>query len=110
MVFGLAGTYFLIYLGHQVLPSTWVLYTSYRYGWTVKQTGLSLAVVGIMAAIVQGGLTRVVVARIGERKATIIGLIVAALSYAGYGLATKGWMIFPVLVGGSLSGIAGPAV
>ena len=110
VVFGLAGTYFLIYLGHQVLPSTWVLYTSYRYGWTVKQTGLSLAVVGIMAAIVQGGLTRVVVARIGERKATIIGLIVAALSYAGYGLATKGWMIFPVLVVGSLSGIAGPAV
>src|SRR5688572_16786969 len=74
MVFGLAGTYFLIYLAHQVLPSTWVLYTSYRYNWTVGQTGLSLAVVGLMAAIVQGGLTRLIVPRIGERKATVIGL------------------------------------
>ena len=110
MVFGLAGTYFLIYVAHQVLPSTWVLYTSYRYGWTVGQTGLSLAVVGLMAAIVQGGLTRIVVGRIGERKAAIFGLAIGALAYAGYGLATEGWMIYAVLVFGSLGGITGPAV
>jgi MFS transporter, DHA1 family, tetracycline resistance protein len=110
MVFGLAGTYFLIYLGHQVLPATWVLYTSYRYDWTVRQTGLSLAIVGLMAAIVQGGLTRVIVRRIGERKATVLGLTIAALAYAGYGLATEGWMIYVILVFASLGGITGPAV
>lgn len=110
MVLGLAGTYFLIYFAHQVLPSTWVLYTEHRYGWNPKQTGLSLAVVGAMAAIVQGGLTRVIVARIGERKSAILGLAVAAVAYAGYGLATEGWMIYAVLVFGSLGGITGPAV
>src|SRR5262245_7406723 len=110
MVFGLAGTYFLIHLAHQVLPATWVLYTSYRYHWTVGQTGASLAVVGLMAAIVQGGLTRVVVQRIGEEKAAVLGMAIAALAYAGYGLASAGWMIYGILVFGSLGGITGPAV
>jgi DHA1 family tetracycline resistance protein-like MFS transporter len=110
MAFGLAGTYFLIYLAHQVLPSTWVLYTSYRYDWTVGQTGLSLAVVGFTAAIVQGGLTRIVVARFGEQKTAVFALIISAISYAGYGLATDGWMIYAMLVLGSLGGLTGPAV
>jgi len=110
MVLGLAETYFLFYLAHQVLPSTWVLYTSYRYHWSVGQTGASLAVVGLMAAIVQGGLTRVIVPRIGEQKATIVGLMLAAVSYAGYGLATEGWMIYAILVFGSLAGITSPSI
>src|SRR5438093_1882649 len=110
MVFGLTGTYFLIYLAHQVLPSTWVLYTDYRYHWTVGQTGLSLAIVGLTAAIVQGGLTRVIVRRIGEQKAATFGLAIAALSYAGYGVATEGWMIYAILAVGSLGGVTGPSV
>jgi DHA1 family tetracycline resistance protein-like MFS transporter len=110
MALGLAGTYFLIYWAHQSLPAVWVLYTSYRYQWTVGQTGLSLAIVGLMAAIVQGGLTRVVVRRLGEQRSALLGLAVAALSYAGYGLAPRGWMIYAILVVGSLGGITGPAV
>jgi DHA1 family tetracycline resistance protein-like MFS transporter len=110
MVFGLTGTFFLIHLAHQVLPSTWVLYTDYRYHWTVGQTGLSLAVVGLAAAIVQGGLTRLIVPRIGEQRATTVGLTIAAFSYAGYGLATEGWMIYAILAVGSLAGVTGPAV
>ena len=78
VVFGLAGTYFLMGLAHQVFPSTWVLYTSYRYGWTPRQTGMSLALVGMSAAIVQGGLTRAVIPRLGEQRAAIIGLTISA--------------------------------
>ncbi|HUR45857.1 MAG TPA: TCR/Tet family MFS transporter [Candidatus Saccharimonadales bacterium] len=110
VVLGLAGTHFLAYLGHQVLPSMWVLYTGYRYGWKPKQTGLSLAIVGIMAGVVQGGLTKIIVRRIGEQKALIFGLSVAALAYAAYGLATEGWMIYVILVWASLGGVAGPAI
>jgi DHA1 family tetracycline resistance protein-like MFS transporter len=110
MVLGLAGTYFLIYLAHQCLPAIWVLYTGYRYHWTVGQTGLSLAIVGLMAAIVQGGLTRFVVQRIGERTAALFGMGMGALAYAGYGLATQGWMIYLILIVGSLGGITGPAL
>lgn len=110
MVLGLTGTFFFIQLAHQALPNTWVLYTSYRYGWTVRQTGISLAIVGFMAAIVQGGLTGSIVKWMGEKKTAMLGLGVAALSYVGYGLATEGWMVYAILVIGSLSGVTAPAV
>ena len=110
MVIGLAGSYFLIYFAHQVFPSTWVLYTEHRYHWNTKQTGLSLAVVGATTMIVQGGLTRLVVARLGEKKSAILGLSIAAMAYAAYGLAAQGWMMYLILVFGSLGSITGPSI
>jgi len=109
VVMGLTGTFFLLHLGHAAVHSTWVLYTGYRYAWTVTQTGLSLAIVGVMAALVQGGLVRVIVPRLGERRAIVVGLVVSALTMAGYGLATQGWMLYPILAFGSLGGLTGPA-
>ncbi len=110
MAFGLAGTHFLFYLAHQVYPSIWVLYTGYRYHWTVGQMGLSLAIVGLTAALVQGGLTRVIIPRLGEKNAVALGLVICAMAYTCYGLATEGWMVYAILVVGSLGGITGPAV
>jgi DHA1 family tetracycline resistance protein-like MFS transporter len=106
----LAVTYFLIQLAHQVFPATWVLYTEYRYKWDPFQTGLSLAVVGVMVAIVQGGLTRVVVEKLGEKKTILTGLTIATLAYLGYGSATAGWMIYLILCFGSLGGVTMPTI
>ena len=44
-----------------MLPSVFVLYTGYRYGWDARQVGCTLAVVGVCSGIVQGGLVRPVV-------------------------------------------------
>ena len=110
VVFGLTGTYFLMNLAHQVFPSTWVLYTSYRYNWTPGQTGMSLAMVGLTSAIVQGGLTRAIIPRLGERRSVTIGLTISAVGLIAYGLATEGWMAYVVIALASLSGISGPAV
>jgi len=110
IAFGLAGTHFLINLAHQALPSTWVLYTGYRYQWTSKQVGISLAIVGLMAGIVQGGLTRIVVKKLGEAKTAILGLCIGVLNFAAYGLATEGWIIYVILFVGSIGGVMGPAV
>ncbi len=110
MVLALSGTYFLMSVAHQVLPATWVLYTGFRYGWNPLQTGLSLALVGLMAAIVQGGLTRAIVPRLGEKKATILGLSISAASFVLYGLATDGWMVYAIIVITCLGGIANPAI
>lgn len=110
VVFGLAGTFFLANFAHQVFPAIWVLYTSYRYQWSVGQTGLSLALVGLMAAIMQGGLTRVVIPRIGERRATLLGLGLLALGLIAYGLAPLGWMAYVLIVLVSPAGIATPAI
>ena len=110
IVLGLTATYFLMMLAHQTFPSTWVLYTSYRYHWTPGQVGASLAIVGAMAMIVQGGLSRRIIPALGERRSIIIGLTNATVFMIAYGLATQGWMIYTLLVVGSLGSIASPAV
>ena len=71
VVLGLTGTFFLHNLAHQALPSTWVLYTGYRFHWTSAQVGLSLAIVGLMAALVQGGLARRLIPALGERRSIV---------------------------------------
>ncbi len=110
VVIGLTGAYFLFYLAHQVFPATWVLYTGHRYSWTPGQVGASLAMVGLMAAIVQGGLTRSIIPALGERRSVIVGLALGVASYAAYGLATQGWMVYPIIAFGSLGGICSPAM
>jgi len=110
LIKGLSVTYFLSSFAHQVYPATWVLYTSYRYQWSPTQTGLSLGLVGLMSMIVQGGLTRIIIPKIGERNAAIWGLGIMIVAMIGYGLAPQGWMTYLIIVFGSLSGIATPAL
>jgi len=110
VVLGLTGTFFLIHLAQESIHSTWVLYTSYRYHWSSGQVGISLAIVGIMAAIVQGGLARRIIPALGERRSIIIGLINGTIVMLAYGLATQGWMIYAILAIGSLGSISMPAI
>jgi len=86
----LACVTFLYYVAHEVLPSTFVLYTTYRYDWTPRTVGLTLALVGICTAIVSGKLVGPIVARIGERRAALTGLACGAVAFAVYGLAPVG--------------------
>jgi DHA1 family tetracycline resistance protein-like MFS transporter len=108
-IFGLAGMQFLYLLGSLMLQSTWVLYTGYRYGWGPQQVGFSLMFVGVASAAVQGGLVRPILGRLGEQRGLAAGLVLSAIAMTGYGLATRGWMIYALIVCGALGGIAGPA-
>ena len=58
---------FLQTLAHVVLPSIFVLYASYRYGWSAKTVGLWLALVGVTNGLVQGALIRPSIQRFGEQ-------------------------------------------
>jgi DHA1 family tetracycline resistance protein-like MFS transporter len=109
LVLGLAISFFLLNLANFGLHALWVLYTDHRYGWTPSQVGWSLAIVGITAAIVQGGLARRIIPALGEVRSITIGYLIGALAFVGYGLATRGWMIYAILVFGSLGGIGSPA-
>lgn len=110
VVLGLTATIALERLAHDSLPATWVLYTTYRFHWTEFDNGLSLALVGIVYAIVQGGLTGRIVHWLGERNAIICGLSLGSLTFLAYGLSTRGWMLYVAIIFGSLGGIAGPAI
>ena len=108
-LFGLATVAFLGYLAHAVLPSTAVLYMSYRYGWDTTSVGLMLAGVGVAAMLVQGVLIRPLTARYGERRTLLAGLLCGAVGFAIYGVAPQGWMFclgIPIM---AFWGLAGPA-
>jgi MFS transporter, DHA1 family, tetracycline resistance protein len=114
LVARLAGALFFLNLAMFGLHATWVLYTSHRYSWEKWEVGLSLTVVGISAAIVQGGLARKVIpalgpGALGERRALLFGMTMSVLAYAGYALATHGWMIYAIIAVASVGGVAGPA-
>jgi len=107
---GLAGVQFLGQLAHVVLPSTFVLYATYRYGWSERLVGLTLAGVGACSLIVQAGLVGRVVAWLGERRTLGVGLLAGAIGFAIYGLAPVGpvfWVGVPIM---SLWGLSGPAL
>jgi len=108
-VVDLAWMYFIFMFGNTMLQSIWVLYTGYRYHWTTLEVGLSLAFVGVMAIVVQGGLVRRIIAWTGERKGLVIGLTISAFIMAAYGTATQGWMIYCLVLLGAWGGIAGPS-
>lgn len=109
LVKGLALALLLTAIAQRSLESTWVLFTEHRFGWTVRDTGISLAVVGLTAALVQGGLVRRLVPALGERRALVLGLSVSCVAFICYGLAPYGWTLYVVLGFGALGGISAPA-
>lgn len=101
---------FMSQVAHVVLPSTFVLYATYRYGWDSKTVGLTLAMVGICAMVVQGLAIGPIVRLLGERNALVMGLCCGALGFVILGAAPTGplsWLGIPVL---SLWGISGAAM
>lgn len=110
VVLGLAMAMFLWQLAHQSLQGTWSFYTIYRFEWSPGMVGLSLAAVGLTAAIVQGGLVRIVIPRIGERRAVEYGLLSGLAGFLVYGFATQGWMIFAGIAVAAFSGLAYPSM
>jgi MFS transporter, DHA1 family, tetracycline resistance protein len=84
-------------LAQFVLYTTWVLYTSFKFGWGPRENGWSLAAVGVMSVIVQGFLLGPLVKRLGAQRLTVMGLVSSTLAYALWGAATEGWMLYAVI-------------
>ena len=98
VVMGLLSAMFLWQLAHQVMPSTWSFYTMFRFGWSEAVVGASLAFVGLTMAVSQATLPRLLVPRLGEAACATIGLTFGAIGFVGYAFATRGWMMFALLV------------
>jgi DHA1 family tetracycline resistance protein-like MFS transporter len=106
---GFAAMHFLSWFAQTMLHGTWVLYTTYRYQWSPGQVGTSLAISGVISAVVQMKLVGPVLRRIGEKRGVLFGFAWMALIFVGYGLATQGWMIYALVCVGALAGLAAPA-
>ncbi|MHB8816901.1 MAG: TCR/Tet family MFS transporter [Steroidobacteraceae bacterium] len=107
---GLAGINFFYQLAHCVLPSMYVLYTSYRYGWSARTVGLTLMAVGVLSVLVQGLLVKPTIARFGERGAIYAGLLFGIAGFSGFALAPSAiwmWASLPIF---ALWGLIGPGL
>jgi len=85
-------------LAQFILYTTWVLYTTFKFGWGPMQNGWSLAAVGVVSVIVQGALLGRLLKRFSPQRLAVLGLISSTVAYALYGAATDGWMMFVVIV------------
>src|SRR5262245_41176404 len=107
----MAAAAFFWQLGHQVLPAVWSFYTIFKFGWSTAAVGYSLAVAGVVMIIGQGLLTRTLIPRLGgDRRAVVVGLIFAAITYLGYALSTQGWMMYVSLLAWLPAALAYPAM
>jgi DHA1 family tetracycline resistance protein-like MFS transporter len=96
----IAAILLLGYIAQQSLMNVYVIYADYRYHWTDRTVGFSLATIGICTAIYGALLVKPVVAKLGERGAITLGLIGGAIGYSMFGLSKTGvlfWLGIPLL-------------
>lgn len=101
---------FLINLASHAVQSNWSFYTKEKFAWSEAQIGISLGIVGVMVALIQGGVIRVVVPKWGERKAIMRGVFFYTVGMLLFALASQGWMIYAFTPIYTLGGIAGPTL
>jgi DHA1 family tetracycline resistance protein-like MFS transporter len=108
-IFGLAFAYFLYMMGHLSLPSTWTYYTIERFSWSESQIGLSLGFAGVFMIVVQAGLIRWAIPKMGAYRAGLLGMVAVIISFCGYAFSAQGWQMCPWLAVAALSGFVTPA-
>jgi DHA1 family tetracycline resistance protein-like MFS transporter len=107
-LFGLAIVNFVGSIAHEALPTIFVLYAMYRYGWNERTVGLAIAAVGLCSAVVGAGLVEPVVARFGERRTMLAGLLFGTAGFLIYGVASTGAIFWAGLPLAALWGLSGP--
>jgi DHA1 family tetracycline resistance protein-like MFS transporter len=107
---GLMLSLFFVYLAAHAIQSNWSYFTEYRFAWSHKMIGYSLALAGLLVAAVQAGLIRIVNPKLGNEKSVYVGLMLYSFGLFLFAFATRSWMMYAFLVPYCLGGIAGPAL
>ncbi|MEZ5680682.1 MAG: TCR/Tet family MFS transporter [Erythrobacter sp.] len=97
-------------LAHLVYPSIWAYFAIEAFGWTEWKIGLSLMMVGITSALVQGVGIRMIVPRLGERGAVALGVTSVCLAAFLYSIAWADWVVFVAIAAGGLQGLIMPSI
>lgn len=109
-IFNLFIAWFLVYIASHAVQTNWSYFTMYKFGWNEKTVGISLGVMGIFTAFVQGFLIRKVHPKFGNEKSILYGITFYSVGMLLFSLANKDWMMFAILGIYCLGGIAGPAL
>lgn len=101
---------FMYHLAGTAIQHSWVYLTKERFAWTELDVGISLAVVGVCVAVVQGGLAGLFAKKWGDVRTAYVGLIMFVFSTMGIGLANEGWMLYALMLPYAFTGLAGPTI
>jgi DHA1 family tetracycline resistance protein-like MFS transporter len=110
VVAGLIESLAFLYIAAYAVQSTWTYFVMERFTWDSAMVGYSLGMVGLMTAIVQGGVIRAVIPALGHKRAAYVGLGLYVVGFLLFSFASQGWMMFVFLVPYCLGSIAGPAL
>lgn len=110
VISGLILSLALLYIAMHAIQSNWSYYTMEKFQWNAQIIGYSLGAMGLLAAIVQGGLIRLIIPKIGQKKGVYIGLFLYSVGFVLFAFATETWMMFAFMIPYILGGIAGPSL
>lgn len=99
-----------VYISAHATQSTWTFFTKEVFKWEPGMIGVSLAIVGVMVAFVQGWLIRIVNPKLGQKKTIFLGMALYTIGFILIAFSTNAWMLFIVLIPFCLGGIANPAI
>jgi DHA1 family tetracycline resistance protein-like MFS transporter len=108
-VLALVLSLFLVNVSNFATQGTWSFYGIEKFSWSKLEVGLSLGFVGLMVAIVQGGLIRVIIPKIGQERSLFLGLAINAAGLAAFAFASSSWMMYAIMIPFAIGGLAGPA-
>ena len=97
-------------LAQFTLHNSFVLYTTFKFGWGPAHNGWALFTVGLMSVLVQGFLLKHLLRRFSGRVLASVGLAASSLTYFSFGAASEGWMMFVIIIVGNVIGGGAAAV
>jgi DHA1 family tetracycline resistance protein-like MFS transporter len=110
VIMGMVGSMIFIYIAGHAVQSTWAYFTMQKFQWDEAMVGYSLGFVGLLVAVVQGGLIRYINPKLGAKRSVYFGLALYGIGLVLFAFASQSWMMFAFLVPYCLGGIAGPAL
>ncbi len=106
----LVVVFLLFTISHQAYPAVWSYYTIERFGFSPKMIGASLAVFGLFMALVQGGLIRMIIPKLGEMRTAMWGMGMNFVVFILVAFLGEAWMLFALMPFMTLGAVAGPAL
>ncbi|GAA0536164.1 TCR/Tet family MFS transporter [Rhizomicrobium palustre] len=97
-------------LAQYTVQNSFVLYTTFKFGWGPRDNGLALFTAGLASVVVQGFLLKYALRHLSARILAVGGLLASTLTQLAFGAITEGWMMFVVIIVGTFLGGGAMAV
>jgi DHA1 family tetracycline resistance protein-like MFS transporter len=100
----------ILFIAGKAIESIWGYYNILKFNWSESEIGYSLAFVGVLVSIVQGGLIRWFIPKFGQIKSIFYGILFYTIGLFCISFANESWLMYAFLVPYCLGGLCGPAI